>query len=252
MGMMSTGGCTPPCSGVATPSTLGRLRPNGRKSGGETQSAITLQREYSSLIIPLCVNHQDLWLLSGCTGKQFGVRVHCGSGTLPICERPLCVWTHTWASNFLCDLTAVISHQTVLQPFLLPLDTLMAQNWPCHYDHINFKLAPNDAEIMFKMTRTWLPLCTPPTTTPHRHLPWQPGEKSSFTLQCQNKIRIKTLGDNGGLPERKGRKQKRMAERRFWWNRGKILNLPKLDYLFCFLFDKIKLSPGVLLELFLF
>lgn len=80
--------------------------------------------------------------------------------------------------------------------FLLPLDMLMAQNWPCHYDHIKFKLAPNDAEIISEMTRIWL--------LPRPLSPMATGEKGlcSFTFHCQNKIRIKTSGDNGGPPER--------------------------------------------------
>lgn len=58
----------------------------------------------------------------------------------------------TWASNFLSDLTAAISYEALFYNrffyILLPLDMLMAPNWPCHYGHIKFKLAPNDIEII--------------------------------------------------------------------------------------------------------
>lgn len=60
----------------------------------------------------------------------------------------------TWASNSLPDPTAAISHQPPLSYnlffyILLAQGMLMAPNWPHHYGHIKFKLAPNYIEIIF-------------------------------------------------------------------------------------------------------
>lgn len=64
----------------------------------------------SSLTAPLCGNHQNqnLWLCFRLQVEWFDVRVPLQHFQFKLMS---CVWTQTWASNFLTDLTAEVSHQ---------------------------------------------------------------------------------------------------------------------------------------------
>lgn len=118
-------------------------------STSEQQSDRSTQCKPSGLVIIVWTQKRPVW----CQGAL--QHSHCQFMNTRFVSEHI----KTWASNFLCDLTAAISHQPQsynLFFYILtcahthtPLDMLMAPNWPHHYGHIKFKLAPNDIEIIF-------------------------------------------------------------------------------------------------------
>lgn len=110
---------------------------------GEQQSARSTLCKPSGLVIMVWMWRLPVW----CQGAPR--YLHCQFMNTRFVSEHI----RTPGSHFLSDLAAAISHQplfyNLFSYILLPLDMLMAPNWPRHYGHIKFKLASNYIEIIF-------------------------------------------------------------------------------------------------------